>query len=251
MKAENDTVEVLGIDPAPSKQTVVWLDSGPPRRMGPGDLRGFLEGRLASSARLLVTWDSPLAFDSALSFSDRPVDRAVRRWVRQQLGDRRIEAKAVSVRPFSGCPHWTVSCHVLGLPFGSRLGNLQPCNGAFALPSAGEGMVVETHPAVALAMWWIDLGLTEPFPRYKGFKGNADVCASIASTLGFPKAAGIDDDVLDAYVGWRLGVDFVQGKAVLLGTAQAGNYLVPDGPSARAARAALTPVDPPRHRLVS
>jgi len=37
----------------------------------------------------------------------------------------------------------------------------------------------------------------------------------------------IDDDHLDAWVAWKMGVDFVAGKAAWFGSASAGGYVVP------------------------
>lgn len=54
-------------------------------RFRPGEVRGFLERRLASPSRLLVTWDSPLTFDPESSFSDRPIDKATRGWVSRMV----------------------------------------------------------------------------------------------------------------------------------------------------------------------
>lgn len=230
-QVEPTSIQVLGIDPAPKKAAAIWSDSGVERRP-PHELRDFLEYQLASSPGVLVAWDSPLTFDPARGFSDRPIDKAVRSWVKHRVKEGQIEKGAVSVRPFSGCPHWALSCYVLGLPFGPKPKGLQVASSKFQRPVPGTGLVIETHPAVALAMQWVEMGVAEPLPTYKGSKSLKGSANRIAERLGFPAEAGEDDDTLDAFVAWRLARDFVNGRAVFVGEPQQGGYLLQEGPSA-------------------
>ncbi len=224
-------VRVLGIDPAPKKPTAVWSADGC-QRVPAGQVREFLAEHLQPHSGLLVAWDSPLAFDPAEGFSDRPFDRAARAWVAKNVREGRIQQGAVSVRPFSGCPHWVHSCHVLGLPFGERIAGLAPYSAPLEKPEPGRGLVMETHPAVALAALWIELELEEPFPRYKGSKATAGVPAAIAERLGFPEEAGVDDDALDAFMAYRLGAQFLNRESRFIGDPGTGGYLLPDnGPA--------------------
>jgi hypothetical protein len=87
--------------------------------------------------------------------------------------------------------------------------------------------LVEVHPAVSLAVWWIDKQIGSPLERYKNNKGQA---AIIAKKLGFPNEAGTDDDHLDAYVAFLLGEMLIRGEARWVGSAKAGGYVLPDCP---------------------
>lgn len=217
---------VLGIDPAPRKHAAVWDEEGL-SRIPPARLRNFLQAQLAGPRGVIAVWDSPLSFDLEEGFSDRVFDRAARAWVAAKVREGLIEPGAVSVRPFSGCPHWALSCQVLGLPFGEGIEGLSLCGSEVPAPEPGRGVVVEVHPAVALAALWIDRQPDEPFPRYKGSKAGARASAVIAAQLGFPEEAGRDDDALDAFVAYRLGTQMLTGEAAVAGGPPGGGYLLP------------------------
>jgi len=227
---ENETAgvtpRVLGIDPAPKKPAAIWSEDGL-SRVPPAELREYLEEQLSRSSGLLVVWDSPLAFDPSEGFSDRAFDRAARAWVSAKVREGLIEPKAVSVLPFSGCPHWALSCQVLGLPFGEGIAGLAAYSRADQGPEPGKGVVVEIHPAVALAACWIDRRIGEPFPRYKGRGAGRQAPARIAAKLGLPEEAGQDDDALDAFMAYRLGSHLLTGEAVVFGDDLGGGYLLP------------------------
>lgn len=197
----------------------------------PADVPGFVEQLLAEHQRVLIAWDAPLSFDPANGFSDRPVDREVRAWVADEVAKGTLAKGAVSVLPFAGCPHWTISCAALGMPFGTPLSGLKLATTA----SDGDKLVVEVHPAVSLARWWVADRVPEPMPRYKRGKGVriAEVRAAlgtIRASLGrmeIPEAAIADDDHLDAWIAWRMGAEFVRGRAVLHGSSHAGAYVLP------------------------
>ena len=89
-----------------------------PRR--PMNLRAFVEEQLRAHPTTLISWDAPLSFDRRDDY-DRAIDKAARRWVRAHEEAGRFEPRAISARPIAGLPHWSLSCSVLGLPFGSRL----------------------------------------------------------------------------------------------------------------------------------
>ncbi len=117
---------------------------------------------------------------------------------------------------------------MLGLPF-SRSGK-----NPYRLASTKEDVtnggtwVLEVHPAVALAVWWADLqNVTHPMPRYKN---NTEACRQIAMTLGFhglTQLDQLDDDILDSYVAWRLGRQFLTGESIWIGNPHIGGYVLP------------------------
>ncbi len=224
-------MKLVGVDPAPKKDATIWTDTGL-ARVAALEMPAFVRALVEEHAEIVVAWDAPLSFDPSISMSDRAVDRVVRRWSKRLQAEGRIEAKAVSVLTFSGCPHWAITCATLGVPFGT------PPTGLRVGASVADGpkLAVEVHPAVAMAMRWQDLQLDRPFPKYKRAPS---ACAEIAAAMCFPEAAGHDDDALDAYAGYWLAGALVGGEARLLGDRVAGGYLVPVGPTCDALLADL------------
>lgn len=209
---------VMGVDPAPKKAAVVYSE-GVWTEVAASALREFVLDAIAESHMTLIAWDAPLSYDHA-NHSDRLVDRAARAWAKRQVELGRFHPKAVHALPFAGVPHWAVTCHALGLPFGDppeglRLVQDPPLDGPVA---------IEVHPAVALGAWWVESGCSEPMPRYKG---DSSACARIVSVLGFPAAAAVSDDTLDAYVACRLGELFLSGGASWVGNPAIGGYVMP------------------------
>jgi hypothetical protein len=99
---------------------------------------------------------------------------------------------------------------------------------------------VEVHPAVALAVWWIQLDCPGELPKYKGLKGGraaslpalATIAVALAS-LDPPEQVRDSDDHLDAWVAWKLGRALISGEAELLGSVSARGYLLPSAPRTR------------------
>jgi hypothetical protein len=231
--AAAEGIEILGIDPAPSKETTLWT-RGRCHRLKPGEVRPEIEKRLSEGQALLIGWDAPLSFDPAQEFYNRPIDKAVHRWINERKGEGRIEPKAVSALPFAGCPHWAITCHTLGFPYGTPPEGLELSPSTFTGPAPGHALVLETHPAVALALLWIEKGISDAFPRYKsGGAVTRANCQKIAEKLGFGPCQNADgteswdDDALDAYVGWEMVRRFIRGEAILAGDPKKGGYLLP------------------------
>lgn len=209
----------FGVDPAPSKKTVIWSSQGP-EAVAPAQMPERF-AQIAAAGPVLVAWDAPLSFAPG-NYSDRAVDRVVRKWIKAQVAENHLAKRAVSVLPFAGCPHWAITCATLGLPFvpepGSRAWKLVESPKAINAPS-----VIEVHPAVALALMWVERGVPTPMPRYKG---DPDACASIVTALDLPAEAGKDDDVLDAFIAYQLAVAFREDRARWLGGPAEGGYVV-------------------------
>jgi len=177
---------------------------------------------------VLIAWDAPLGFDSS-SFSDRPVDRTIRRFINEKVKAGVIAPKAVSVLPFSGCPHWVISCATLGYPYGPRLEG-SDLSEVKLVPSNQDSFcsgIIEVHPAVTLAIWWLERNIDFPLPRYKK---NGLACKAISealSDLEIPMEAAQSDDALDSWVAWRMGKDFLTGEAVWIGCPSIGGLVLP------------------------
>jgi predicted RNase H-like nuclease len=224
-------LQVVGIDPASSKGLVVWMDDSK-SKVSARNASTWISQLCKVHRNLLICWDSPLSFNRATSLSDRPVEKVLRTQVQKWIDDGLIEQeprkKAVSVQPFSGCSHWVISCEALGQPFGnSESRAIQVAPSCESIHSGGP-WVVEAHPAVAMAVWWIERKETDPFPIYKK---RPEACKRIAKTLGFEELNAlerIDDDTLDAYVAHRLATEFMSGGCRWIGDHRNGGFILPN-----------------------
>ncbi len=149
-------MNIIGIDPAPTKGLDVF--DGRHHRVALGGARGYVDS-LRSQQDLLVCWDSPLTGPPirtveggearGSAFSQRPIESF---FSKTETGFK--TPSGISVRGYSGCPHWTLSRSLLGLPRVGPFdlgGELLPFNllTTDVPPSTGRH-VVEVHPAVAL-----------------------------------------------------------------------------------------------------
>jgi len=224
---------IVGIDPAPRKPPGVWEGMAGTKPQlkelkGPGELRAYVEQLIKDHAYLLIAWDAPLAFKQEYGYSDRPFDVVMRRFVAEKVKVGRLQRGAVSVRPFSGCPHWALTCAVLGIPFGSRPRGLRMAWERDGFPYNEGAYLVEVHPAVTLALWWLEAGCNKAMPRYKG--ASIEQLKDIARRLRrfkIPIAACKNDDALDAWVAWRMGADMLTGDACWFDDPKEGGYVLP------------------------
>lgn len=231
------TFRVVGIDPAPSKGLMVFDPAGESvfTQVPAIKAREWCYTNLAGRGQTVVTgWDAPLTAEFTCGYYERPVEKLLS----GMLGD------GVSVRAYAGCPHWAITQDCLGLPFklAKNPNRLRPV--ATSCPPAGEGSwVVETHPAVSLAMCWPPGCL----PHYKYQKAKAagrsaalsEICQQLASySVGWfgqpwiplptrPASGWKLDDYLDAQVAYLSVVALLTGKGIYLGDIQRGGFAVP------------------------
>ena len=147
---------VIAVDPAPGRKSTVF-DGTAFSRKGGRELRAYLEEPCNRTHETLLCWDAPLTGPGdPASAGTNPCDFTQRRieqfFSRAETGFK--TPKGISVCPYSGCPHWTITRSLLGLP---RTG---PYDFDFhrlpyhLLPGpdserAERASVVEIHPAVA------------------------------------------------------------------------------------------------------
>ncbi len=232
-------MRVVAIDPAPRKASTVF--DGGFKSLLPGEVATFLKTLTADQA-VLLCWDSPLTGpgdpDSPGSrpwdFSQRPIESF---FSRESTGFK--TPPGISVRPYSGCPHWTISRAALGLP---RVGAWDAAEADLPFRLLTEGQppladgtyVVEVHPAVAAWLWCRE----ERSPGCVwNYKQEADVQREmweIIRPLGqFPgQITPVDDDQFDALVAFILGTRWLagDGSVELIGSRSAGAMLVPAVP---------------------
>lgn len=239
-------MKVIGVDPAPTKGLDVF--DGQHRHVALSAARSFV-GSLSGFRDVLLCWDAPLtgppsvtvaggkALDSA--FSQRPLESF---FSRSDTGFK--TPLGISVRGYSGCPHWALSRSLLGLP---RVGPFD-CDAAslpFGLltsdtpPTSGRH-VVEVHPAVAIWLWCRTGRAPEANWEYK--KSDAVLSELWARLLEIPSIAQVllegpidnpkSDDVLDARLAYLLGRLWLNGSrsVVLIGGPDHGTFLLPRVP---------------------
>jgi hypothetical protein len=230
-------VRRLGIDPAPSKGLVVF-DPEPQHgqhflHVGARQARQWLSAQRAEGP-LLVGWDAPIFVDFSSTYTERPIEK----YLKGKLG------AAVSVLGFSSCQHWTISLDVLGRPLPDSLVRIPDDRLALRFPGdkMEEGGVIETHPAVAVAVLWDEVG---DVPRYKmGISANErrhnQACIQAVLTRQANRLLGTTwvplpghkdtdlewDDYVDAQVSFLCVEALVKGRALLLGD-RTGGFIVP------------------------
>lgn len=102
-------MKVLGIDPAPSKNSIVF-DGDIFREFTPRELKGYIEDLTKKDNFIFISWDAPLsaAIDrDNFSLTIRKIERFFNRLGRhaKELGI----PEGISTLGYSGCPHWSIS----------------------------------------------------------------------------------------------------------------------------------------------
>jgi hypothetical protein len=241
-------MNVVSIDPAPSKRAIVF--DGAYHEVSARDLVEFC--RELSQKETLLCWDAPLTGPSSSrgSFSQRLIERF---FSRSETGFK--SPRGISVLPYSGCPHWAITRSCLGLPkcgdFDSPLSNL-PFELVTDKASIEErrSFVIETHPAVAIWLWcreleqqvedndqirsWVYKGsnpsrtIEEMWTLLTGVwkkTNNQVILEAISSHNNVPD----DDDKLDAFVGWVLGIliAYNDDSVGIVGDSLSGAFALP------------------------
>ena len=248
-------MRVVAIDPAPGKESTMYTAEDGFRQISGEAMRSTLE---ALDPPVLLCWDAPLTGPRNPEDAGRPGDFTQRRldsfFARQETKFK--TPKGISVLPYAGCPHWTISRSVLGLPrvgpydtdfdrlpfllFPDREGESRGAE----VSRMARSCAVEIHPAVAAWLWCKDLPdlRRRSWKRGKGWKYKGgkkdptlqgemwtvvlDHCdEALKGSLPTPE----DDDQFDAIIGYVLGVKWLRGDedVVLLGDRENGSMLLP------------------------
>ena len=242
-------MRVVSVDPAPSKPSVV-CDGECFKEIEPADLPQYcLDLKVEPT---LLVWDAPLTGPPSRNslrthpspYSQRIIEQF---FSRTSLGFK--SPAGISVLPYSGCPHWTITRASLGLPI---VGGFDTTSDELPYTLVcspddlrdDKSLVVESHPALAIWLWCKEIALPVANWRYKGNKAAISVMGLwtlLLSTLDrncitFPKPPPVpsNDDELDAVVGWMLGILLLDShlnagprSAMVLGNIDSGAFLVP------------------------
>ena len=252
-------VRVLAIDAAPGKPSTVFDGKYFKDRSG-YELREYLD-HLANRAKKLVCWDAPLtgpanpstAGTSPGDFTQRLIEKF---FSRTETGFK--TPKGISVRPYGGCPHWTISRSILGLP---RTG---PYDQSYShlpfhlLPPAeardysrarldseygGQASIIEIHPGVAAWLWCMgDYDGPWEYKRRnaRGRRILDNMWQVLLKNAPFSwrgRPTPENDDEFDVAVGYILGSLYVGNRTrprpsnvIVLGNRSTGSFLLPEVP---------------------
>jgi len=244
-----DVVRIYGVDPAPVGGLDCFNGTNYLHIPSVGGREGF-EALLGHTDKTLIAWDAPISFDSAVNFYTRPIeqgDSPLRCWLTDRVTDGSIEQGAVNICAFAGCSHWSITCDCLGMPYGQPPQNLRILGlpeQAWQVNETNTNFVIEVHPAVSMAIWWVEENIEGAFPRYKGNAPQPQEHLTgpqrdhlsqqrIWEALVRARIADGDtpvpenDNQLDAWVAWKMGVDFLSGNACWVGTPHSGGFVLP------------------------
>ena len=109
-------MRVVAIDPAPAKESTMYSADAGFQLVPSWEMRRILDDL---NPPVLLCWDAPLTGPRSVEeagsgdrdFSQRRLESFFRR---KETGFK--TPRGISVREYSGCPHWTISRSVLGLP---------------------------------------------------------------------------------------------------------------------------------------
>ncbi len=266
-------LRVIGIDPAPSKGLHVYDECGyrhyPVRSNGTNksDTAAMFMDELARTENVLICWDAPLTGPPEAIVHKPRTDTAAGAVFEGNsnvnvYSRRAMEAfyakkgenkppKGISVLPYAGCPHWTISRALLGLP---RVGRWDCAADSlpFTLitsndpPEKPGRYVVEVHPALALWYWLKDSPGAPASWRYNGQSRNGDTpketlrdlwealvsvpsVRSILPDATVPTDTHFSDDYFDAFIAYALGRLWLERSdhVRMVGNADTGALLLP------------------------
>jgi predicted RNase H-like nuclease len=219
--------KVIGIDPAPTKETTVF-DGDDFKNYEYKGLIDFIEKLKKENEKVLICWDAPLSFsieNQETPFSKRPIEKffSQKNWMKTPSG--------ISVMGYSSCPHWMISQYIVGYPQANQFFN--SFNPPFELifdNSNFKHAITEVHPAVALWLWCRDVkkGKKQDWSYKKHISILDELVEILKKKEIIPKDRVIkNDDELDAFIARKLGKMWLENKVECLGNNETGAFLIP------------------------
>lgn len=195
-------------------------------RLKAGELHALLE-RERERGDVLVCWDAPLTGPWNPDNDDLflPKDHTKRPletfFTNKPIAGVFRVPKGISVLGYGGCPHWTITRRLLGLP---RVGPYDRTDLPYELVAddehglrVGGAFIVEVHPALAIWLWCRRRMRTRKNWTYKkDVKLTRHLWQTVMNNLAqdgcdeallsrFGAKEPMDDDELDVLVAWLLG----------------------------------------------
>lgn len=240
-------MKVIGIDPAPSKRTVIYNDIDGFTEIEANKLKEYLDDEFKNSEEdILICWDAPLTGGMSENFEDGDNPFYQRR-IEILINKIIPKVEGISTLPYAGCSHWAITQHCFGLPqINDEFKPKKPT--PFKLISSQDEQektfegkyIVEVHPALALWLWlqnnvhdWNYKGGTGKKKRTSAQKREIikEIITNLNKKLSFGVPCDIEkDDHLDAYVAWLLGTLWLENenKVLLVGNKNTGAMLLPN-----------------------
>lgn len=234
----NPNIKVIGIDPAPSKDSTIF-DGDNFSQENYSGLQGYLERVKSNYEKVLICWDAPLTFPKLLDEKPKKYSplyfRPIEYFFNKLKGQYKLP-KGISVQGYAECPHWAVTQYILGYPSLKEDKKNQPYELVFDNSKISKS-VIEVHPA--LAMWiWAMPNVVE----FSGYKDGGEKTESVINEL--IKKGVLNEDIkskimkqykkyqadsLDAYIAWKLGNEWANGNGdvSILGDEITGSFLLP------------------------
>jgi hypothetical protein len=243
-------MNVVSIDPAPSKDAVIF--DGQMQYIQASEVPALCHG-LSQKTDTLLCWDAPLTGPSLNNEIEALAGCFSQRQIEQFFSRNETGFKApygISVVPYSGCPHWAITRASIGLPICGKFDRSIEELPFRLLTDTVEirpdiPQVIETHPAVAIWLWCRGVGDeddTRPWV-YKGRRPTRTISeiwvmlSGVWATTQVPEVVNTinniepptNDDELDAIVGWVLGQFLVcrHPSVGILGTYSTGAIALP------------------------
>jgi len=245
---------VLGIDPAPVKNSIVF-DGIKFREFSPYNLKRFIDKISYIKDDIFIAWDAPLSgaiSKKNFNLYERDIERYFNR-NNKRIRDFSIP-KGISTLGFASCSHWTLSQYIFGYP------NLNPSissNHKFKLIHQLKDIdyhntlqITEAHPA--LAMWIILEKTLSKHPlfqdtwQYKGTNAkdkknlerreviidsliNSKFINSLINLEPYKNELLKSDDKLDTFLCWIMAKKLLLKKddVKIYGDNKKGSFLLP------------------------
>lgn len=240
-------IKIIGIDPGMSKASTVCMLNDENeiviKDYSHDELRILLDENAKREEKVLICWDAPLTGIGEPNkskdylgndFTQRKIEQF---FSRQDYGFK--TPKGISVLGYGGCPHWTISQHMMGYPIMGRFQKKVDELPYRLIHSKSEltaynKLLVEVHPAVALWMW-----ISKTFKIWNYKKDNErlqifvnelfkKVSSRIVENIKIPEIT--TNDQLDALIAFLLGHFLINDpeRVMILGNIKTGSFVLPN-----------------------